>query len=65
MQACTQYWPEKLNISETYGDFEVTMKDQQQMYYIVLQQKRFHQLIIPLMEKLAAEGPNHLLSIFQ
>jgi len=29
VERCTQYWPEKLNISETYGDFEVTMKDQQ------------------------------------
>jgi len=29
VERCTQYWPEKLNISEIYGDFEVTMKDQQ------------------------------------
>ena len=36
VERCTQYWPEKLNISETYGDFEVTMKDQQKcitLYY--------------------------------
>jgi protein tyrosine phosphatase len=29
VERCTQYWPEKLNITETYGDFEVTMKDKQ------------------------------------
>lgn len=29
VERCTQYWPDKLNITETYGDFEVTMKDQQ------------------------------------
>ena len=28
VERCTQYWPEKLNISEQYGDFEVTMKEQ-------------------------------------
>ena len=29
VERCTQYWPEKMNISEIYGDFEVTMKDKQ------------------------------------
>lgn len=29
VERCTQYWPDKLNITETYGDLEVTLKDQQ------------------------------------
>ena len=29
VERCTQYWPEKLNVSEQYGDFEVTLKEQQ------------------------------------
>lgn len=29
VERCTQYWPEKLNITDTYGDFEITLKDQQ------------------------------------
>ena len=28
VERCTQYWPEKIGISETYGEFEVTMKEQ-------------------------------------
>lgn len=29
VERCTQYWPEKLNLTESYGDYDVTMKDQQ------------------------------------
>lgn len=29
VERCTQYWPDKLNYAECYGDYEVTMKDQQ------------------------------------
>lgn len=29
VERCTQYWPEKLNFTESYGDYEVTMKEQQ------------------------------------
>lgn len=28
VERCTQYWPDKLNVSEQYGDFEVTMKEE-------------------------------------
>ncbi|CAF1007134.1 unnamed protein product [Brachionus calyciflorus] len=29
VERCTQYWPDKINIPEIYGDYEVTLKDQQ------------------------------------
>jgi len=29
VERCSQYWPDKLNTAEQYGDFEVTLKDQQ------------------------------------
>jgi protein tyrosine phosphatase len=29
IERCTQYWPEKLNTTEQYGDYEVTWRDQQ------------------------------------
>lgn len=29
VERCTQYWPDKLNMPEVYGDYEVTFKDQQ------------------------------------
>ncbi len=29
VERCTQYWPEKVNSTEQYGDFEVTLKEQQ------------------------------------
>ncbi len=29
VERCSQYWPDKLNVAETYGDFEVTTKEEQ------------------------------------
>ena len=29
VERCTQYWPERLNMAERYGDYEVTWRDQQ------------------------------------
>lgn len=29
VERCTQYWPDKLNMTESYGDYDVTMRDQQ------------------------------------
>lgn len=29
VERCTQYWPDKLNMSEVYGDYEITFKDEQ------------------------------------
>ncbi|RNA36674.1 receptor-type tyrosine- phosphatase epsilon isoform X1 [Brachionus plicatilis] len=29
VERCTQYWPDKLNMPEVFGDYELTLKDQQ------------------------------------
>ena len=28
VERCTQYWPDKIGITELYGEFKVTMKEQ-------------------------------------